>query len=226
MRDMHKIAQRLFIVCIAFGLLLVVYAPTFALVSVLHKSALRLSMADMVPIIILISATLALGIMAALGAWERLTRADYGFAWPAWRFVVFAIVIALPLSFILNAVLSYTHEPGPLAGASITPILIWFYFGLGSPVQEELIFRGLIQSVLARHLSATIGNATRAGVVAMAGAAVLFGLVHLAVGPWTAVAALVLGLLAGEMRRRSGSLVPAILIHFIFNLPGLLAVVR
>lgn len=223
---MRVVAQWFGIVCIAFGLLLAVYVPTFALVSALHKSALHFSMAGAPPIIILVSAVLALAIMGALGARGRLTRADFGFAWPAWRHVVVAIVMALPISFLLNAVLSHTHEPGPLAGVSFPPMLVWLYFGLGSPVQEELIFRGLIQTELTRRLSATVSNATRAGVVAMVFAAMLFGLVHLAVGPWTAVGALVLGLLAGEMRRRSSSLGPAILIHFIFNFPGLLLVVR
>jgi membrane protease YdiL (CAAX protease family) len=33
----------------------------------------------------------------------------------------------------------------------------------------------------------------------------------------TAAAAFVLGLLSGELRRRSGSLLPAILVHAVFN---------
>jgi membrane protease YdiL (CAAX protease family) len=47
--------------------------------------------------------------------------------------------------------------------------------------------------------------------------AVLFGLIHLAIGVATPIAALVLGLLAGELRRRSSSLLPAIVLHAIFN---------
>ncbi|HEX3818305.1 MAG TPA: CPBP family intramembrane glutamic endopeptidase, partial [Chthoniobacterales bacterium] len=47
--------------------------------------------------------------------------------------------------------------------------------------------------------------------------AVLFGLIHLAVGVATAIAAFVLGILAGELRRRSSSLIPAIVLHAIFN---------
>ncbi len=71
--------------------------------------------------------------------------------------------------------------------------------------------------VAALHLSMTH---------AVPGAAILFALVHFAVGPWTAAAALVLGVLAGELRRRSGSVIPAVLVHVIFNLPGLLMAMR
>ena len=47
--------------------------------------------------------------------------------------------------------------------------------------------------------------------------ALLFGLIHLEVNPITAAAAFVLGLLSGELRHRSGSLLPAILVHAVFN---------
>jgi len=51
--------------------------------------------------------------------------------------------------------------------------------------------------------------------------AALFGLIHLTVGSLTALAALVLGVLTGELKRRSGSLLPAIVAHSMFNLGGL-----
>lgn len=89
-------------------------------------------------------------------------------------------------------------------------------------MQEELIFRGLLQTVFARNLSAIAKTSPHASVAAVVGAALPFALVHLAVGPWTAVAALPLGLLAGALRQRSGSVVPPIIAHIIFNVRGLL----
>jgi len=47
--------------------------------------------------------------------------------------------------------------------------------------------------------------------------ALLFGLIHMKVNPITAAAAFVLGLFSGELKRRSGSLLPAILVHAVFN---------
>jgi membrane protease YdiL (CAAX protease family) len=49
----------------------------------------------------------------------------------------------------------------------------------------------------------------------------MFSCIHLTVGRYTAVAALVLGVIAGELRRRSGSLAPAMICHALFNLAGI-----
>ncbi len=203
------------------ALLLAVYVPTFGLVAALH-----LSMAHGVPVIILVSATLALALMLVLRRYQRTTLADFGLRWSSWRYLAIALVITVPSAAVVTALLSRVHEPGPLAGLRLAPALAWLYFGFGAPLQEELIFRGLLQTVLARNLSASGETSARNGVAAVVGAAILFALVHFAVGPWTAAVALVLGLLAGELRRRSGSVFPAVFVHVIFNLPGLFMAMR
>jgi membrane protease YdiL (CAAX protease family) len=201
---------------VTLALLLVVYVPTFALVA-----ALRLSLAHAVPFIILVSATLALILMLALRGRLGTTLGDFGLRWSNPRDLAIAFVLAVPLAVVVTALLSRTHEPGPVAELSLAPTLAWLYFGLAAPLQEELIFRGLLQTVLARNLSG-VETAARPGVAAVMVSAVLFALVHLAVGPWTATGALLLGVLAGELRRRSGSVLPAVVVHVIFNAPGLL----
>lgn len=100
--------------------------------------------------------------------------------------------------------------------------ILTLYFGLAAPIQEEIIFRGLLQSFLEQRWvtpGRVLGVPTSPAVLV---AATLFGLVHFDGGPAVAACALVLGLLAGELRRRSGSLVPAIIAHALFNLPGLM----
>jgi membrane protease YdiL (CAAX protease family) len=47
--------------------------------------------------------------------------------------------------------------------------------------------------------------------------AVLFGVIHLESGAIVALGALILGFVAGELRRRSGSLLPAIIVHALCN---------
>ncbi len=202
--------------CVTLALLLVVYVPTFALVATLH-----LSIAAAVPFIILVSATLALLLMLVLRGRLGATFADFGLRWSKLRDLAVAFALAVPLSAAVASLLARTHEPGPLAGLTLAPALAWLYFGLAAPLQEELIFRGLLQTVLARELS-RVETSARAGVAAVAGSALLFAVVHLAVGPWTATAALLLGILAGELRRRSGSVIPAVVVHVIFNAPGLI----
>jgi membrane protease YdiL (CAAX protease family) len=49
--------------------------------------------------------------------------------------------------------------------------------------------------------------------------AALFGIIHLGAGAAVATGAIVLGLVAGELRRRSGSLLPAVIVHALFNAP-------
>jgi membrane protease YdiL (CAAX protease family) len=201
---------------VTLALLLAVYVPTFALVAILH-----LYIAAAVPFIILVSGTLALLLMLVLRGRLGTTLADFGLRWSTPYDLAIAFALAVPFAAAAASVLARTHEPGPLAGLILAPALAWFYFGFAAPLQEELIFRGLLQTVLARELSA-VETSARAGVAAVAGSAVLFAAVHLAVGPWTAIAALLLGLLAGEVRRRSGSVIPAVVVHVMFNAPGLI----
>jgi membrane protease YdiL (CAAX protease family) len=87
------------------------------------------------------------------------------------------------------------------------------FFLVAAPIQEEFVFRGLLQTALARGTAET-GWGVHYPVIAVA---LLFGAVHMAVGPVTAVCAAGLGLIAGELRRSSGSLLPAILVHSLFN---------
>ncbi|MEO6871383.1 MAG: JDVT-CTERM system glutamic-type intramembrane protease [Chthoniobacterales bacterium] len=95
--------------------------------------------------------------------------------------------------------------------------MIILYFIIGSPIQEEVVFRGLLQTTLEQRLGASFSFLGISVAVATLIIAILFGLIHLAIGVATAIAAFVLGLLAGELRRRSSSLLPAIVLHVIFN---------
>jgi membrane protease YdiL (CAAX protease family) len=73
-------------------------------------------------------------------------------------------------------------------------------------VCEEALYRGAIQGLLARG-----GSPWRANV----GQAAAFAVAHLLPArlPWT----FAMGLLLGALRRRTGSLVPGMVLHFLFN---------
>jgi membrane protease YdiL (CAAX protease family) len=93
-------------------------------------------------------------------------------------------------------------------------------FWIGASVQEEIIFRSLIQSVVGRTLNsnATLkwGPLSAAAVIV----AVLFAVIHIPMGVFTACAALVAGISAGELRARSSSILPAVIVHAMFNITG------
>lgn len=82
-----------------------------------------------------------------------------------------------------------------------------FLIGIVVPIGEELLFRGILTTVLLRHGS----------LIGVIGSAVIFALLHgiNIVFP----AAIVLGLVAGEIYRRSHSIWPAVVVHTMYNLP-------
>lgn len=133
------------------------------------------------------------------------------------KYTVVALIVGLPFALVVAWCISHVHESGPPAGLSISIGLSVLYFGIAAPIQEEVIFRGLLQSMLTNSLALREASAHAAPFIV----AILFGAVHLVVGPVTAVCALVLGVITGELRLRSGSLLPAVIVHALFNLCGM-----
>lgn len=83
---------------------------------------------------------------------------------------------------------------------------------VAAPILEEMIFRGLIQTVLLRLL----GIPMRWGVVFIA--ALVFVSIHVGGVSWQTLPGLfVLGLVLGWLYERSGSLWPSIVVHIGFN---------
>lgn len=202
------------------GFLVSVYLPAFAV-----ARGLGLPVSSQVPLVIVITAALASGWVFLLVRFGPYRVHEFGLNRPRWRSSAIAIVVAIPMAFAV-AFLSQSAQQGPLTGLTVGPVLMWLYFAIGAPIQEEWIFRGLLQAVATRVLAHGSPASARAAIGGSVLVALVFALVHLSISPWTAVAALVLGLLAGEARRRSDSVLPAILIHSIFNIGGLLLVMR
>ncbi|HEX5314789.1 MAG TPA: type II CAAX endopeptidase family protein [Gammaproteobacteria bacterium] len=205
----------------AIGLMLVTFLAVYVPASLLTKG-LRLPINAAVPVEILVTFTIA----CAIAGWhirrDGFTAAAFGARLPPRRYVGYALLFAAPLSVLVAWFLGHFAESGPLAGLSLAPWLVYLYFVVAAPIQEEMIFRGLLQTALARRLALQRKYAAASGVIAVLAVAILFAVIHLVVGAATAAGALVLGLLAGELRRRSGSLLPAIVCHSIFNLAGIL----
>lgn len=115
----------------------------------------------------------------------------------------------------LTLIASRFDSGNPFSEFAFRPWMIILYFIVGSPAQEEIIFRGLLQTILERRLNASFSLFGTSVSVAALIIAILFGLIYLMIGVATAIA--LLGLLPGELRRRSSSLLPAIVLHVIFN---------
>ncbi|MEM7627047.1 MAG: CPBP family intramembrane glutamic endopeptidase [Planctomycetota bacterium] len=98
-----------------------------------------------------------------------------------------------------------TEDRRQLAALVLTVVTI-------GPLLEELVFRGLLQTILLE----LFGRAARWRVVLVAAA--VFSLVHVGATTWHALPGLfVLGVVLGWLYERTGSLWPAILVHAGFN---------
>lgn len=186
-----------------------VYGPAFATVAWLHPG-IQIA----VPVIVAVSTGLATLIIAILARGKR-GIAEFGVAKSSTSYVLAAAVAGVLVGGVLAYIAALYPAPSPIDVAKLRPWLVFVYFVLAAPVQEELIFRGLLQTTIARAVSVPAGFcAVHFPVVFVA---VLFGLIHLDSGVVVAASALLLGLIAGELRRMSGSLAPAILFHALLN---------
>lgn len=154
---------------------------------------------------------------------------DYGFARPDgmqfWKVVLFS----LPISLAAGVILKLLPQSGnPLEGVFTVPqviLFVWIY----ASICEETFTRGLIQgflSPLSRHRVKIRGLELSLPVLVGAG---IFGLMHVpllqaGMGPWPVsvivLFAFLLGIIAGYHREKTGSLVPAVIVHLLFNVGG------
>jgi membrane protease YdiL (CAAX protease family) len=190
-----------------------VYLPAFVLVGILGLSGARA-----VLLVILISFLFAAMIIAIFLRSSEWSRKDFGLVKCGVIYIARAIVLGGILALIITFLQRLLHVPDAPTFETFafwqTVLLFW----IGASIQEETIFRGLIQSVVGRKLDgAAIGGRLSAAAVIVA---ILFAVVHVPMGIFTVGAAFFVGLLAGELRVRSGSLVPAIIVHALVNIVG------
>lgn len=147
----------------------------------------------------------------ALIGWglPRLSR------WPDLRAVVRSVV---PVAGILVVVLTgLSLAAGYVRWAPKFPAETWLWAGVNLGLvclAEEALFRGFIQRELQRMLAGRRGGAG----LALAGAALLFGLAHAAGGATYVALATVAGLGYGWVYQRTGRIEAAMLTHWSVNL--------
>jgi len=196
---------------IGIGLFLAVYIPAFVTVGLVRP---RVEVA--IPLIIAITFLIAF-ILVLLLARPPTGIAEFGFRILNTRYLAIGTALGLILGVAVAFVSHLFPSKPPFDVSRFTSWMIGLCFIIGSPIQEEIIFRGLIQSMLERRwmITFSVFGGSLSGAVAFT--AVLFGIIHLEAGIAVATGAIILGLVAGELRRRSGSLLPAVIVHALFN---------
>lgn len=193
------------------GLFVAVYISAFVTAGLVRP---RVEVA--IPLIIAITFLIAF-VLILLFARPPTGITEFGFRIPSGRYLAMGTALGLILGVAVTFVNHLFPSKPPFDVSRFTPWMIGLYFIIGSPIQEEIIFRGLIQSMLERRwmITFSVFSGSLSGAVAFT--AVLFGIIHLEAGAAVATGAIILGLVAGELRRRSGSLLPAIVVHALFN---------
>lgn len=215
------------------ALLAAVYLPTFVSVSVIFATGL-FGVRDpedagglLAVLVIAISFAVALILIVVVAARSPKGFRAFGFSSTNTRYLWWAFGLGLAFTIALRLVESVlpAGEVATLFNLGRWQIIALFW--IGAPIQEEVIFRGLVQTTLEKQHSGLIRIVRCETSIAALVAAVLFAVVHSArvsLGDsWAHVAftvagAFVLGLLAGHLRWKSGSLLPCILIHSLFNI--------
>jgi membrane protease YdiL (CAAX protease family) len=105
-------------------------------------------------------------------------------------------------------------------------VFVWIY----ASVSEELLTRGLLQTLLSGNARVGAGTSRKLSTPVIV-SALFFGAMHLvlvkSMGPLAIpviLLAVFLGLVAARYRERTGSLLPAIIVHALFNIGGTLPV--
>ena len=169
---------------------------------------------------LLVSTVISFGVAISIGLQVGRLSLNEVLAWrPVNDGVWIPLVVLLAggtiiLSEIDNALRSVWPMPQEFIDIFLQLSESWLAFAfLGvviAPITEELLFRGLILRGLLRHYPAN---------KAILVSALMFALVHL--NPWQFTGAFVFGILSGFLYLWTGSLIPCLASHAIFNAYGI-----
>ncbi len=173
------------------------------------------------------SLMLALSV-AAMWLISKGRLALYGFTKGAYKFSPRILLWVLPMAVLSTVQAVASHEQGTGGPPGFTKpqliVFVWVY----ASICEETLTRGLLQTLLSRN--AKVGAAVPHGLsmpVLVSG--LFFGSMHIMLVKFMGLAAIpvillavFLGLVAARYRERTGSLLPAIIIHALFNIGGML----
>jgi uncharacterized protein len=164
-----------------------------------------------------LSGAAGLAAFAVASVIRRRSWPDLGVRRVSWRWLGLAVGLGLlcyPVKYVIGTLVALTGYTGNVqapyyegAAGGLVPALISILFlAVLTPIGEEFLFRGIVANAMLR-----VGP-----VVGVVGSALVFALAHGDVaifGP-----ALVVGLVAAELLRRTGSVWPGVVVHAVNNL--------
>ncbi|SDT22795.1 CPBP family intramembrane glutamic endopeptidase [Microlunatus soli] len=165
-----------------------------------------------------LSAIVAGGGFAAAALTRVRSTAAFGLVATSWKWIlvgvgggIVATALKIPATKAFTAIFgaatsSQTSWSAAGAGGLGAVLLSFLFLGVLTPIGEELFFRGVVTTVLLRY----------GAVVGVVGSTVLFAVLH--GEPVLMISAVLVGLPAAELRRRTGSIWPGVALHITFDL--------
>ena len=151
--------------------------------------------------------------------WRIRDFSAFGIRRATWRWLLIGVAAGL-LAFIAKgaSIVLYVAMTGDNSnvqevyaqggsGGLANLIIATTFLAVLTPLGEELLFRGVVTTALLRY----------GPLLGVVGGALVFALFH-GINP-VFPAALVTGMVTGEIFRRSGSIWPAVIVHSVVNLP-------
>jgi len=150
-----------------------------------------------------------------------VARSDLRLKMLNWRY--FVIPCLAVIAFVVGETLiSFLLDQNPFSEedlaslTSTTPILLFLWFVIFVPVQEEVIFRGYVSATLETAGVSTLSTAFLSSL--------LFALMHLQYNWYGMLVVFGAGLLLAWARIKTGSILPGMVMHSIANLVAFLAI--
>ena len=154
---------------------------------------------------------------------------SHGFAKPTKFKIMPLVILSLVVGSVAAVILAFLPGSQHPLEKMFSPLQVIVFVWIYAPICEEVLFRGLLQTFLSplAHRGFIVGQ--RRISIPVIAAAVLFGLMHLSLLQAgmsllpvivIVVFGFVLGIFAGYYREQTSSLLPAILVHSLFNISG------
>jgi len=153
-----------------------------------------------------------------------------GFTWGSYRFSPRILAWVLPTATLstLSVFLAPAEEAAKGPADDFTKLQVILFVWIYASICEEVLTRGLLQTLLSGGGSLDSARPRRLSMPVVL-SALFFGAMHIvlvrSMGPAAIpviVLATFLGLVAARYRERTGSLIPAVMVHMLFNIGGML----
>lgn len=167
--------------------------------------------------------------LAAMMWLSKGKLSQYGLTVGTFRFSAKYLLWLLPTAVIsIFETIGSRGDPTPTSSLPFSPLTVVLFVWIYASISEEIFVRGLVQSYLSLFSQYRIKMPNQRSIsFAVCFGAVFFGLMHVVLWPRLGPAALVpiafatlLGFIAGYYREATGSVLPAIVIHALFNIGG------